>query len=96
MLGAGSFFCFCLGPTWLGRVLKAKWGPFGGTGSSLARRVFRLGDLWWPKSLTLQGHSYVRHPSGHKGHFARIRPGQGWGVTLKTESLAQVFVFLAV
>ena len=66
-------------------------GPCGGTGSSLAERVFRLGGLWWPKSLALQGHSYARHPSGHKGHFARTRPGQGWGLALKIESLAQVF-----
>jgi len=28
-----------------------KVGPCGGTGSSLAGRVFRLGGLWWPKSL---------------------------------------------
>ena len=28
-----------------------KVAPCGGTGSSLAGRVFRLGGLWWPKSL---------------------------------------------
>ena len=35
MLGAGSFFCFCLGPTWLGTVtrklgLKPKTWPGAG------------------------------------------------------------------
>ena len=50
MLGAGSFFVWLELP-WPGRVLRAKWSPCGGTGSSLAGRVFRLGGLWWPKSL---------------------------------------------
>ena len=30
---------------------EGKVDPCGGTGSSLAERVFRLGGLWWPKSL---------------------------------------------
>ena len=58
MLGAGSFFVSAL--VWSGA--EGKVGPCGGTGSSLAVRVFRLGGLWWPKSLALPGHSYVRHP----------------------------------
>ena len=44
--GPLSFLCL----PWPGRVLRQS-GPCGGTGSSLARRVFRLGGLWLPKSL---------------------------------------------
>ena len=47
MLGAGSFFVSAL--VWSGA--EGKVGPCGGTGSSLAGRVFRLDGLWWPKSL---------------------------------------------
>ena len=51
MLGAGSFFVSAL--VWSGA--EGKVGPCGGTGSSLAGRVFRLDGLWWPKSLRSKG-----------------------------------------